>query len=143
MNCHELATQLAAEGCDPGSYAIGERGAASDAYCLTFANGLWQVYYTERGVDQPPFFETAVEAEACTYFYQYIMRFRHDHLVGFFRNETAAHALQAVLARYGIASHQDVIPYNGRRYRVFVTGKAIFPTRELLGELPLKDDPIE
>jgi hypothetical protein len=142
MNIQELAQKLAEEGCNPDSYAIGERGRASDAYCLTQANGMWSVYYTERGVDQSPFFETADETEACDYFFQFIMRFRHDHLVGFFRAETAAQALQAILERYGIPSRQDKIPYGGwhdPRYRVFVSGKAIFAAREILGNVPIHD----
>lgn len=142
MNIRQLEQDLISEGCNPGSYAIGERGQASDAYCLTFSDGLWRVYYSERGVDQPPFFESADEAEACAYFSQFILRFRHDHLVGLFHHEASAQALRAVLARYGISSHQDVIPYTGAdapRYRVFVTGKAIFAVRELLGDVPLTE----
>jgi hypothetical protein len=142
MGIQELAQKLADEGCNPHSYAIGERGTASDAYCLTQADGIWSVYYTERGQDQPAIFETADEAEACAFFYQFVMGWRHDHLVGFFRAETAAQALQAILERHGIPFHQDKIPYGGWHdpcYRVFVSGKAIFAAKEILGEIPIRD----
>ncbi len=136
----ELAQQLAAEGCRSDSYAIGERGSASDAFCLIFSDGLWRVFYTERGVDQAPFYESASEAEACEYFFGYIMRFRHDHCVGYFRSQTAANELQAELAQVGIASHQDKIPHKGAPcYRIFVVGKAVFAATEHLGTVPRRD----
>jgi hypothetical protein len=142
MNIHELAQYLADEGCNPGNYAIGTRGIASDAYCLTQSGDQWQVYYTERGLDQPPIFESSDEEAACVFFRNFIMNMRHDHLVGFFQAESAAQALRAILERYGIPSLQDAIPYHGwhdPRFRVFVVGKDIFKARETLGDLPLRD----
>jgi len=41
MNIHELEQRLIEEGCNRGSFAIGSRGSASDAYCLTH-NGMEQ-----------------------------------------------------------------------------------------------------
>lgn len=142
MNIHELAQYLADEGCSPGNYAIGTRGSASDAYCLTHSDGQWRVYYTERGLDQAPIFESSDEEEACAFFRDFVMNMVHKHLVGFFRAESAAQALQAVLERYGIPTLEDAIPYHGwhdPRFRVFVVGKDIFKTREILGDLPLRD----
>ena len=143
MNIQELARQLVEEGCNPNNYALEVRGAASNAFCLTQVDGVWQVFYTERGVDQTPMFTSPDEAAACAYFYDLMMGMRHDYLVGRFRSEPMAQSLQSTLAQHNIPSHQDSIPYGGpdnRQYRVFVSGKAIFPARDLLDNIPLEDD---
>lgn len=142
MNIHELETSLAQEGCNPNLYAIGSRGSASDAFCLTQVDGRWRVFYTERGLDQDPIFETDSEEDACQYFFRFVMAMRHAHCVGFFRSENMAQTLSARLEQHGIESHQDKIPFGGwndPRFRVFVTGKAIFKTKELLGAVPIED----
>lgn len=142
MNIAELKHRLFEEGCDPYSYAIEVRGSASDAYCLIHDGSNWCVFYTERGVDQQPFYQTSSEEEACAYFFNYIMQFRHDHWVGFLRSEAAMHNLRAMLTEHGIDSHYDRILYSSKddvRYRVFVTGKAIFAAKELLGTVPVED----
>lgn len=142
MNIAELQDRLAAEGCNPWAYAIGERGSASDAYCLTRKGNEWQVYYTERGVDQAPMFTSAHEDEACAYFFKLIMSFRHEHWVGFFRSEAATRSFEDKLERLGVGYRRDVIRYKSRddlRYRVFVEGKAIFAVRAVFDKLPLSD----
>lgn len=142
MNTRELEQLLQAEGCNPGSYAIGVRGRADDAYCLTHNGVEWQVYYTERGVDQAPLFSCADEAEACAFFYAHIMGFRHDHCVGYFRSQAAAQALERTLAAHGVAVLHDSLPaylLGSPRYRVFVVGKDIFQARAVLGTLPVSD----
>ena len=142
MNIHDLEQRLTAEGCNPSNYAIGQRGPASDAYFLTHNGKEWQVYYTERGSDQPPIFSSTDEQQACEYFFNFIMKMRRDHCVGFFRSKPAADALQAALDGHGIDSRQDKIPYGGfsdPRYRVFVTGKAIFAARDILEQIPAND----
>ncbi|MBI1299099.1 hypothetical protein GC175_29565 [bacterium] len=80
MNTNELQERLAAEGCDPLCYAIGERGRASDAYCLTQNGSEWWVYYTQRGVDQTPMFTSSSEEEACTYFFNFIIISSFHHI---------------------------------------------------------------
>lgn len=142
MNIQELRQKLYEEGCNASMYAIGQRGSASDAYCLTHHGNEWQVYYTERGVDQSPFYTSESEADACQYFFEYIMRFRHDHWVGFFRSERAADELMEKLQVIGLHPRKDAIPYRGKkdlRYRVFVEGREIFPAKELLGKTPIED----
>jgi hypothetical protein len=142
MNTNELQERLAAEGCDPFCYAIGERGRANDAYCLTQNGGEWQVYYTERGVDQAPMFTSASEEEACAYFFNFIMSFRHDHWVGFVRTEAATRAFEDNLDQLGVAHRRDVIRYKSHddlRFRVFVEGKAIFAVRAAFDKLPQSD----
>ena len=143
MNTQELAQRLIEEGCNPNLYAIGARGAASDAFCLTFNGVQWQVYYTERGNDDPPLFVSESEAQACDFFFRHIRALRHEHCVGFFRSEQNAIALCQRLQGLGLVTRQDRIPYGGPndpRFRVFVTGRAIFTARAALGEVPVSDE---
>ncbi len=142
MNSIELNDCLLAAGCNPENYAIESRGSYSGSHLLHFANGLWQVCYTERGCNDAPTFTSPDEAAACTYFYNFVMGIRHDHCVGFFRTEATAAALSNQLSAYNMTPHTDQIPYNGPhdpRFRVFVVGIDIFKARHLLGEaLPLQ-----
>ncbi len=138
----ELAQRLEAEGCNPANYVIGEPGAVTDIYCLTQSGEMWQVYYTERGTHGPPIFESPDGMAACAFYFDLIMNMQHDHCVGLFRRATAVHTLQALLAQHNIPSHHDKIPYGGHndsRYRVFVTGKAIFAARAVLDTVPMRD----
>lgn len=142
MNTHEVRQRLEEEGCNPSLYAIGSRGGASDAFCLTHNGRQWEIYYTERGQDQPPIYTSGSEAQACEFFFTHIMSMRHDHCVGFFRSERNALALQEQLKKLGVSPWQDKIPYGGPndpRYRVFITGKEIFVARKALGNVPLRD----
>ena len=136
MNIEELIHRLIEEGCSTAIYSIGYRDSA--VYCLMKEAGFWRVFYTERGQDHAPIFESTSEEAACGFFFDYITKkFRHDHLVGFFASEENAKALTEKLARNGIQSHQDKIPHGGwvdPRYRVFVVGKDIFKARKVLGE---------
>ncbi len=144
MNIHELEQRLIEEGCNRGSFAIGSRGSASDAYCLTHNGGEWQVYYTERGVDQPPIHTSADEEQACEYFYNFIMKFRHDHCVGVFLSQTLADELQAKLEGLGLHPFQDRIPVPVVKeplHRVWVSGKEIFTVKEALGAVYFTDNP--
>ena len=141
MNIKTLKHRLVEEGCSTSNYSIGYRD--SDVFCLINEGGLWRVFYTERGQDNPPVFESTSEEAACEFFFNYITKkFRHDHLVGFFTSEEKAKELIEKLAQYDINSHQDKIPFGGwvdPRYRVFVVGKDVFKAREILGEVPAKD----
>jgi hypothetical protein len=142
MNTRELPQLLFEEGCNPSLYAIGSRGLASDAFCLTFTGTQWQVYYTERGSDEPPIYASGSESQACEFFFRHIMSMRHDHCVGIFRSQEKAATLITKLKEVGVAPSQDRIPYGGPndpRFRVFVTGKAIFAARATLGEVPIRD----
>lgn len=140
MNVHELEQRLAAEGCNSNLYAIGSRAGASDAFCLVRDGIEWQIFYTERGFDQPPFYRSCSESEACEYFFNYIISLQHDHCVGFFASESSCQQLVARLEQGGIQTHQDRIPcMEGWRYRVFVTGKDIFTAQAILINLPSSD----
>ena len=141
MKITELEPRLLEEGCNPYNFAIGHRG--SDVFCIEQQQGLWRVFYTERGHADPPIFESPSEDEACAFYFDYITRkIRHTHLVGFFISEQNALHLESQLAQHGIPSHRDKIPYGGwsdPRYRVFVIGRDIFKAREVLGEIPRSD----
>lgn len=142
MNASELSRRLEEEGCNPALYAIGSRGTASDAFCLTSSGSKWKVYYTERGKDERPIFESRNEAEACDFFFGHIMSMRHDHCVGFFRSHERADELFQRLQEFGLSPWRDQIPYDGPtdlRYRVFVAGKEIFETKAKIGEVPIRD----
>ena len=143
MNTRELSQRLFEEGCNPASYAVGSRGGASDAFCLAYTGTQWQVYYSECGHDSAPIYASDSEAQACEFFFQHIMAMRHDHCVGFFKSEHNAAALEVRLHELGVSSWSDRIPYGGPkdpRYRVFVTGKAIFPVKASLGSVPVRDN---
>ena len=143
MNTRELSQRLFDEGCNSSLYAIGSRGIASDAFCLTYTGTQWQVFYTERGQDSSPIYTSGSESQACEFFFQHIMAMRHDHCVGFFKSEQSAEALQSRLQEIGLRSWKDRIPYGGlsdSRFRVFVTGKFIFPAMAALGNVPIRDN---
>ena len=136
MNIHELEKRLMEEGCNPSYYDIGSRGSASDAHCLTHNGQEWQVYYTERGVDQTPEYTSKSEEEACEYFFHFIMKFRHDHCVGSFLSESAADELQSKLESHGLHPFRDKIPYPVLKeplYRVWISGKEIFSVENIIG----------
>jgi len=141
MNIQKLERRLVEEGCSRSHYSIGFRD--SDVFCLIKIDGMWKVFYTERGLDQEVMFESASEEEACEFFFKYqTERIEHHHIVGFFKSQVKADALEAQLKGHGLRTLQNPVPYHGwadPRYRVFVVGKDIFKTRELFGDVPLKD----
>ncbi len=141
MNIQELERRLEEEACNRGHYSIGYRD--SDVYCLMKIDGMWKMFYTERGLDQETMFESESEDEACEYFFKYqTERIRHDHIAGFFQVQANAQALAVKLKEHGIDSHENNIPYRGwhdPRFRVFVIGKDLFKARAILGELPIRD----
>ena len=142
MNIQELEHLLIEEGCNPGNYAVGSRGSASDAHCLTYNGKEWQVYYTERGVDSKPEFASSSEEEACEYFFNFMMKIRHDHCVGVFTSSQLADELQVKLESHGLHPFQDKIPVPVVKeplHRVWVSGKEIFIVKEVLGTTYLTD----
>ncbi len=141
MNIHELEKRLEEEACSRAHYSIGVID--SDVFCLMNQNGTWRMFYTERGLDQEPIFESESEEEACEFFFTYMTtRIRHDHLVGYFISLEKAEALAAKLKEHGIETYRNDIPYHGwddPRFRVFVIGKDVFKAQEILGQLPVRD----
>jgi hypothetical protein len=142
MKIGELEARLLEAGCNPINFSVRNRG--SDVYCLEEQDGVWRVFYTERGQDEPPVFESTEEAEACDYYFHFITtRIRHYHLIGFLKSESGATVLEDELLSHGIRVHRDKIPYHGwadPRYRVFVIGRDIFKVREMFPEVPKKEE---
>ena len=77
MNKNQLKQILVRDGFRPDSYSF-EDAHAIEAYCLSFGQGRWFVYYSERGLQHgKKEFET--EKEACRYFLELI---RSDQSTG-------------------------------------------------------------
>jgi hypothetical protein len=142
MNVGELAQRLYEEGCSSANYAIGNRG-MGDLFYLARREAKWQVCYTERGSDSPPIYVSEDEPDACEFFFQHVMSKPHHHCVGFFKSKQNAENLKATLAAMDLPSWSDRIPSGGPsdpRFRVFVTGKTIFPAKAALGVIPIRDE---
>ena len=142
MTLDELKQRLHDAGCSTANYHIGEPQGASDVYCLAKRNGRFHCFYTERGLDSPPEKIFDDEAEACQFFYEFVMNIRHNHLVGYYKSVDNLERHAAFLEEHDIATSRDKIPYGGwhnPRYRLFVEGPDIFTARQLLPNLPLND----
>ncbi len=140
LNAELLDLKLWGKGCL--QYQIRQTG--DDVICLIQTGAVWQVVYAERGSVQNVLFESADEAHACAAMVEQIKNIRHDHLVGFFADETAANALKQVLHHLKLLHHADQISYkaNEVRFRVWVYGQDIFVVQRHFGEqLPLQQWP--
>ena len=144
MNVSDLESLLLAEGCTKESYAIGSRGTASDAFCLLLNDRMWEVFYTERGVDSQPIFSSKSESEACDFFHKHILSLPHWHPVGWFTSEADAIELENRIRSLGIQPIRNDIPSyrwaGDKRYRIFVMGKDIFPVRKAIPEAPIRKE---
>ncbi|MCQ4261181.1 SPOR domain-containing protein [Stutzerimonas stutzeri] len=136
MNTFETHEKLIAEGCSARNFAINSSG--SDVYCLCKKNGEWSIFYTERGIDHSPIFSSVSESEACKFFYDYIMKMEHWHIVGFYKCASLANAMESKLSNLGIRFVRNDLPayqaQNDPRFRIFVVGKDIFRFKEEFGE---------
>ena len=139
MTLADLNRRLLAEGANPDNYALGTR--SYNGFCLLRQGRQWNVFFSERGDDQKPIFTSRNEYTACRFFFDFVMKMEHRHLVGFLRREPAARTLQARLAAAGIAAHHFAVPYakNDNRHGLNVIGKDIFRARALLGKVPVED----
>lgn len=136
MKASELDKLLRDEGCNPSSYSV--LGSAHEAWCIDVRNGKWEIFFSERAEDFPPIFSSALEEEACEFFFKKVMSQPHWHSVGYFQSESDAVALEARLSEHEINWVRNVIPAylkpNDPRYCVLVVGKDIFRYRSLFGE---------
>lgn len=137
MKASELTEKLIAEGCNENNFAVLSRG--NDAFCIDKKGNEWVVFYSERGYDSDPIFKSESESEACEFFFNYVTKQKHWHIVGFFKSEKEAQELESKLAAIGIKPIRNDIPAyktaNDPRYRVFVVGKDIFKVRKHLGNV--------
>ncbi|SFM79372.1 hypothetical protein [Nitrosomonas communis] len=68
MNLPELIGRLKQLGARPDAYSIGIGvPEANETYCLVQENGIWLIYYAERG-QRGDLHEYATEEEACNAF---------------------------------------------------------------------------
>jgi hypothetical protein len=139
MTVSEVYEKLLAEGCNKSSFSI--HRSEHDAFCLVKRGDAWVVYYSERGQDYSPEYESSSEEDACQFFYKLVMEQQHWHIVGFFKSESEARALEAKLESIGVEPIRNDIPaYKHRddlRYRVFVVGKDVFRVKDLVGDLSI------
>ena len=142
MRISDLEKMLLEEGCNPDNFCIGPGGAKSDVFCLNENYGTWQVYYTERGSNSKPIYESRSEKEACQFYINEIMSFDHWHIVGFFETEESAKKMEQELRAAGIEPVRNDMPplkAGGPNIkRVFVVGKQIFQVRKMYEILPVK-----
>lgn len=140
MKASELNNMLIAEGCNKSNFAILSQG--NDAFCLNKKGKEWAVFYSERGCDSEPIFSSKSENAACEFFFNYVKKQEHWHIVGIYKNENEAKELEDKIATIGVKSIRNDIPdyqtTNGLRFRVFVVGKDIFKVRERLGSIQIK-----
>ena len=143
MNTSELEKKLLEKGCNPNNFCIGSAGVKSDVYCLSENYGKWSVYFTERGLNSEPIYESQNEAEACEFYYKEIMSIEHWHNVGFFECDEPAQKLQQELEAAGIkVIRNDMPPLKAggpKIRRVFVLGEDIFKVKGMYASLPIKN----
>jgi hypothetical protein len=71
MDRKQLQSLLISKNVRSDAYSL-YGGLPNEAYSIYEKNGIWQVYYSERGAAESIMkFDT--EAEACNYFYNWIM----------------------------------------------------------------------
>ncbi|MEL1244799.1 hypothetical protein AAEO56_11045 [Flavobacterium sp. DGU11] len=144
MDLKELHDKLVAEGCN--RFCIEGIGQQSDddVEQLGLNDGKWEVRYFERGRAEKTLFSTADKDEAIRYYYNYIMKIEHWHIIAFTRSFDIFNAHKEKLEAAGIKTIQNDIPYyagpEDRVYRLFVTNKDIFKAREIFDVVPYYDE---
>ncbi len=117
--------------------------ANSDVFELAENVGIWEIYYTERGQNQPPIFVSTDRAEAIAAFYEQMRKIKHIHLVACTRSGKVLDDYKDKLEASGIETYQNDIPayktINDHVYRLFVINKAIFKAKEIFDDLPYFD----
>lgn len=68
MNISELKQVLLEQNVAHGTYSL-EGGLPSEKLCISFDNGLWSVYYSEKGIKTGLRTFTS-ESAACLFFYR-------------------------------------------------------------------------
>ena len=144
MELNELHDNLISEGCNR-FYIDGIGGPQSDdVERLGLTNGNWEVYYIERGKRSVAFFSTTDKDEAISFYYDYVMKIEHWHIVVFSRSIEIFNYYKKELEQYGIRTIQNDIPAYQRSgdhvYRLFVTNKDIFTAKEKLENIPYIDE---
>lgn len=143
MNLRDLYNKLKSEGCI-NFYIDGIGGPSQDdVECLGLNNGIWEVYYIERGQKSRPSFTTDNMQEAIQYYHDYILNKEHWHIVVFTRSESKFNSIKEKIESSGIQTIQNDIPdykeKGDRILRLFVVNKDIFEVEKIMGKVPYKD----
>jgi hypothetical protein len=72
MKLHELESKLKSSNIRPDMYSL-TGGLPNEAYCIGQQNGIWEVYYSERG-SKTNLKTFQSEEEACLYFHNWLLR---------------------------------------------------------------------
>jgi hypothetical protein len=67
----ELKIQLINNKVPEEVYSL-DGGNPNEAYCISYHNGIWETYYSERGLKSEKQ-EFMTEDEACSYFYNWLI----------------------------------------------------------------------
>jgi len=70
VNIIELKSKLASLNIQHDAYSL-NGGLPNESYCIGKANGLWEVYYSERG-SKSSLKTFQNEEDACQYFYNWL-----------------------------------------------------------------------
>ncbi|TKC16834.1 hypothetical protein [Robertmurraya kyonggiensis] len=76
MNFKELELRLISERIRRDVYSL-EGGLPNEAYCISQTNGIWEVYYSERG-SKSGLKVFRKEEEACQHFYDSLIKTLRD-----------------------------------------------------------------
>lgn len=147
MELQELYDKLISEGCNRFCIeGIGEQF-SDDIERLEMIDGKWVVYYLERGQKSNPFFTTSSKDEAIDFYYHYIKKIEHWHMVAFTRLADVISERKRILENAGIRVVQNDIPAyktaGDHVYRIFVTNGDIFKAEKLFDEIPYIDDDLK
>ena len=147
MELKDLHDKLIAEGCNR-FYIEGIGGLQfDDIECLGSNNGVWEVYYIERGVKNKPSFISESKQKAINYYYKHITNQKHAHIVVFTRFRELLNSKKEILEQAGIETLENNIPHYKEKddivYRLFVFNKAIFKAKLLFEEVPYFDEDLK
>ncbi|ASB50427.1 hypothetical protein [Alkalitalea saponilacus] len=147
MELKELYKKLIDSGCNR-FYIVGIGGPINDdVECLGLHNGIWEVYYIERGQKSKPSFTTTEKDKAIKYYHDYILGQEHWHIIAFTRSLEKFDSYKTELENNGVKIIQNDIPdfkFTGDRvYRLYVTNMDIFKAKKIFKEIPYFDRELE
>jgi len=147
MELRDLYNTLIKEGCI-NFYIDGIGGPKSDdVYCLGFDNKLWTVCYIERGQKSEPVYSTNNRIEAINYYFDFISKIEHWHLILFTRSQKILFDFMEKLVNLNVRLKQNDIPdfcaLGDQVFRLFVLNKDIFTVKDILVVVPYVDQDLK
>lgn len=117
---------------------------ADDVDCLGCFDGIWEVYYKERGQKSIVSFSTPDMQKAIEFYRDRISGIQHWHLIAFTRLEAFMLDYKQKMESLNIKTIQNDIPNYRKQgdyvYRIFVVNGDIFKAKKIYPDLPLMDD---